>query len=147
MSSSRSSLSAGAPDKTSGRTKLLSALAAARPVPGGGTGLNDTTLAAVEAVRSGWDPKRVNSVLILSDGHNDDNGLSLHGLLTRLKREQDPDHPVPVIAIAFGPDSDIHAMKQISRATGGSAYVATDPDTVGDIFLDSVGQRLCRPFC
>ena len=114
---------------------------------GGGTGLYDTTLAAVEAVRSGWDPTRANSVLILSDGHNDDDGLSLRGLLTRLEREQRPESSGAGDAIAFGPDSDIHAMRQISRATGGSAYVATDPDTVGDIFLDSVGQRLCRPFC
>jgi hypothetical protein len=116
-------------------------------VRGGGTGLYDTTLAAVRAVRSGWDPNRVNSVLILSDGRNDDDGMSLGELLRRLTDEQDPARPVPVTAIAFGPGGDIRALRRISEVTGGSAYEATDPATIARIFLDSVGQRLCRPFC
>lgn len=134
-------------DKSSGRTRLLRAVAAAQPIQGGGTGLYDTALAAVRTVRAGWDPNRVNSVLLLSDGRNDDDGMSLGALLDRLTREQDPERPVPVTAIAFGPDSDVDALRRISRLTGGSTYVARDPSAIGEIFLDSVGQRLCRPFC
>ena len=117
-------------------------------IPDGGTGLYDTVLDGVRAVRAAWDPDRVNVLLILSDGMNDDaNGISLDALLATLATEQDPAKPVPVVAIAFGPDSDVAAMTEIGRATGGATYVAQDPRDVGEIFLDAVGQRLCRPTC
>lgn len=131
-----------------GAQKLAQAVAGIQAIPDGGTGLYDTTLDAVRAVRQNYDPTRVNSVLILSDGMNDDVGsISLETLLSTLNAEQDPNRPVPVISIAFGPDSDDDAMGQISKATGGAAYVSKDPLQIGEIFLDAVGQRLCRPSC
>ena len=132
----------------SGAQRLAAALNGIQAIPDGGTGLYDTTLAAVREMRANYDPTRVNSVLILSDGMNDDAGsISLDTLLSTLTAEQDPNHPIPVITIAFGPDSDLDAMTQISKATGGVAYEAKDPRQIGEIFLDAVGQRLCRPSC
>lgn len=131
-----------------GAQKLAQALAGIQAIPQGGTGLYDTTLDAVRTVRGNYDPTRVNSVLILSDGMNDDVGsISLPALLSTLTAENDPNRPVPVISIAFGPDSDVDALDQISKATGGVAYVSRDPLQIGEIFLDAVGQRLCRPSC
>ncbi len=136
------------PDGVTGQQKLAQALGGAQAIPDGGTGLYDTTLDAVRTLRAGWDPKRVNTVLILSDGMNDDaNSISLPDLLTTLKNEADPQKPVTVISIGFGPDSDVDALKQISAATGGSTYVSQDPNDIGEIFLDAVGQRMCRPNC
>jgi Ca-activated chloride channel family protein len=132
----------------SGQQRIAQALASVQVNPDGGTGLYDTTLAAVRAMRASWDPARVNAVLILSDGENDDAGsISLSDLVKTLSTEQDDAHPVPVITIAFGPDSDPDAMLQISKATGGASYMAHDPRDIGEIFLDAVGQRLCRPNC
>jgi hypothetical protein len=131
-----------------GAKKLAQSLAGILAIPDGGTGLYDTTLDAVRAVQQNYDPARVNSVLILSDGMNDDVGsISLETLLSTLNNEKDPNRPVPVISIAFGPDSDVDALDQISKATGGAAYVSQDPLQIGEIFLDAVGQRLCRPSC
>ena len=131
-----------------GAAKLAAALNGLRAIPNGGTGLYNTTLDAVRTVRSGYDPARVNAVLLLTDGINDDvNSISLDQLLSTLTAEQDPARPVPVIAIAFGPDSDVDALQQISRATGGATYLSQDPRQIGEIFLDAVGQRLCRPSC
>jgi hypothetical protein len=131
-----------------GAQKLAQALGGIQAIPDGGTGLYDTTLDAVRAVQQNYDPARVNSVLILSDGMNDDVGsISLDTLLSTLNKEKDPNRPVPVISIAFGPDSDVDALDQISKATGGAAYVSQDPLQIGEIFLDAVGQRLCRPSC
>jgi secreted protein with Ig-like and vWFA domain len=99
-------------------------------------------------VRAGYDPDRVNVVLLLTDGMNDDvNSITMDQLLSTLAAEQDPARPVPVISIAFGPDSDVAALQQISRATGGATYLSQDPRQIGEIFLDAVGQRLCRPSC
>lgn len=136
------------PDGVTGQQKLAKALDGAQAIPDGGTGLYDTTLAAVRALRTSWDPNRVNTVLILSDGMNDDaNSISLPDLLTTLKNDADPQKPVTVISIGFGPDSDVAALTQISNATGGATYVSLDPNNIGEIFLDAVGQRMCRPNC
>ena len=135
-------------DGGSGAQRLAAAVAGIQAVPDGGTGLYDTVLDAVRTMRAAWDPSKVNAVLILSDGMNDDQGsISLDDLLRMLSAEQDPQRPVPVISIAFGPDSDVQALAAISKATGGAAYQSRDPNQIGEIFLDAVGQRLCRPGC
>ncbi len=131
-----------------GAARLAAALSGLQAIPNGGTGLYDTTLDAVRAVRAGYDPDRVNAVLLLTDGMNDDNNsITLDQLLSTLSAEQDPAKPVPVISIAFGPDSDVNSLQQISKATGGATYLSQDPRQIGEIFLDAVGQRLCRPSC
>ena len=131
-----------------GAQRLAQAMAGLQAIPEGGTGLYDTVLDAVRTMRASYDPARVNVVLILTDGMNDDQGsISLDGLISTLTAEQDANRPVPVISIAFGPDSDVQALSQISKATGGAAYESKDPRQIGEIFLDAVGQRLCRPAC
>ena len=132
---------------SSGAQRLAQSLGGIQAIPDGGTGC--TTLFSRrtdDACLLG--PTKVNAVLLLTDGMNDDaNGISLDALLSTLAAEQDPAKPVPVISIAFGPDSDVQSLGQISRATGGAAYVSLDPRQIGEIFLDAVGQRLCRPSC
>ncbi len=131
-----------------GAQRLSQALAGLQAVPEGGTGLYDTVLDAVRSMRASYDPSRINAVLVLTDGMNDDQGsISLDALLSTLASEQDASRPVPVISIAFGPDSDVDALGQISRVTGGATYESKDPRQIGEIFLDAVGQRLCRPSC
>jgi Mg-chelatase subunit ChlD len=133
-------------DGSSGRRRLAAALAGARP--GGDTPLYDTALAAVRALRAGWRPGRVNLVVLLSDGKDEDpRGTDLPHLLATLRAEQDPARPTPVISIAYGPDSDAASLAAISRATGGASYTAKDPAQIRQVFLDAVGQRACRPRC
>jgi len=119
-------------------------------VPDGGTGLYDTTLAAVRTVRAGWDPARVNAVVLLTDGDDtDDDGIGLDELLATLRSEQESGQPVPVITVAYGDgDGDgAQSLAAISAATGGASYQVSDPGRIRDIFLDAVGQRACRPQC
>ena len=130
------------------RQDLARTLTRLRHVRGGGTALYDTALAAVRRVRQGWDPTRVNSVVLLTDGRNDDSrGITLPRLLELLRAEADSRRPVPVVTIAYGPSSDAAALAAISRATGGATYRAPDPRRVREVFLDAVGQRVCRPNC
>jgi len=130
------------------RTALALAVAGLQQIPDGGTGLYDTTLAAVRAVRANWDPDRVNSVVLLTDGRNDDpTGIDLTTLLRRLAAENDPQRPVPVVGLVYGPDADVAALREISGVTGGAAYVARDPRRIGEIMLDAFGRRPCEPSC
>ncbi|OMQ13947.1 VWA domain-containing protein, partial [Modestobacter sp. VKM Ac-2676] len=108
----------------------------------GGTGLYDTTLAAVRAARDAYDPGSVNSVVLITDGNDDDSdGLELDQLLTTLRSEADPDRPVKVIGIALGPDADLGALEQIGEATGGAAYQALDPEDLQATLFDAIRRR------
>lgn len=115
---------------------------------GGATGLYDTTLAAVQSVREQYDPEKVNSVLLLTDGRNEDeNGISGEQLLAELAALNDPARPVPVTLVGIGPDTDLDAMRRIAEATGGAAYSAARPEDLSVVLTDALSQRACRPNC
>jgi hypothetical protein len=108
----------------------------------GGTGLYDTTLAAVRTVQDEYDARAINSVILLTDGENDDPGsLTLGELVSTIERERDPARPIQVIAIGMGPDADANALKRIAGATGGESYVARDPGDIAEVFIDAMLRR------
>jgi Ca-activated chloride channel family protein len=114
----------------------------------GGTGLNDTLLAAFRTQRAGYDAGRVNSVVVLTDGRNEDpNGIRTEALLNTLRTEADPARPVPIIPIGMGPEVDFPTLQQIAAATGGKAYLASNPADIRSVFLDAIIERRCRPGC
>lgn len=116
----------------------------------GYTGLNDTVLAAVTHVREDYNSEKVNSVMLITDGRNeDDNGISLQKLLDKLTEmiQKDTDEPVPVVLVGIGPDTDVEAMRKIAQATGGTAYQANNPTELSNVMLEALSQRDCRPNC
>ncbi|HEY7606603.1 MAG TPA: substrate-binding and VWA domain-containing protein [Actinomycetes bacterium] len=106
----------------------------------GDTGLYDTTLAAFRSLQRSYAPQRINIVVLLTDGINDDpgGGISRAELLSRLKSEQDKDRPVRIITIAYGANADAASLKLISQATGGLAYVSRDPKDILRVFTDAI---------
>jgi hypothetical protein len=130
------------------RQAILAALGRVRPKPDGNTGLYDSVLASVRSLKKTYKTGYYNSVLVLTDGKNDDDhGISLNNLLTTLKREADPDRPVMVIFIGFGPDVDMAAMQKIAVQTNGEAYHALKPQDVQRILLETIARRICAPQC
>src|SRR4051794_25379381 len=108
----------------------------------GGSGLYDTTLAAVRAARDAYDAAAVNSVLVVTDGSDDDDAsIGLQPLLDTLRAEADPERPVKVIGVALGPDADVDVLRQIADATGGAAYSAEDPRDLQTVLFDALRQR------
>jgi hypothetical protein len=109
----------------------------------GGTGLYDTTLAAVRAAREDYDPTAVNSVLVVTDGTNedDDAGIQLEKLLATLKSEANPERPIKVIGVALGPDADVQALERIAAEYDGAAYSAVDPADLQTVLFDALRQR------
>jgi Ca-activated chloride channel family protein len=108
----------------------------------GGTGLYDTTLAAVRAARTDYDPRSVSSVVIITDGRDEDGGsIGLDRLTETLRAEADASRPVKVIGIALGPDADLDALRRIGEATGGAAYSAVDPHDLQTVLFDALRQR------
>ncbi|PSL02075.1 von Willebrand factor type A domain-containing protein [Haloactinopolyspora alba] len=136
-------------DGTTRYDTLVGALESLPDRAEGGTGLYDTVLAAFQEVRSSYQPGKVNSVVLLTDGRNEDDpdGIDLATLLTTLTAQFDPAEPVPVITIGMGPEADMDALRQISEATGTTAYQARDPREIQQVFAQAMIERQCRPNC
>ncbi len=124
------------------RDALGSALARLPRLTNGGTGLYDTTLAAIRTLQDSYDPGAENAVILLTDGKNDDpHSLSLRQLLDAIRRERDPARPVSVIAVGMGPDADANALSAIAGATGGRSYIARNPSDITHVFVDAMLSR------
>ncbi len=118
------------------RQKITANLVIQKPIKGGGTGLYDTAIAAVQAVRSSYDSSAVNAVLLFTDGKNDDPGsLSLAKAVQTLEGLRDPARPVRIIALGMGPDADANELRQLAQATGGQSYVALNPSDLRTVFI------------
>ncbi|MEU4031900.1 substrate-binding and VWA domain-containing protein [Streptomyces anulatus] len=131
----------GDPAKGGGthREKLTAAFAGLQPVPGGATGLYDTTLASYKEARSTFVKGKFNALVILTDGSNqDERSISRSGLIAELKALRDPERPVPVIAIAVGPDADRDEVAEIARVTGGDGYEVSDPAEIQAVILQAI---------
>ena len=129
------------------RQALIGAANSLPSIVKGNTGLYDSLLAAVRDVRHNYDPSKVNTVIFMTDGQNDNaSSLTLDKLISTLKAENSP-LPIPVFTIAIGPDADAAGLHKISQATGGKGYVVKDPTTIRSVFLDAVVQRQCGPNC
>jgi Ca-activated chloride channel family protein len=106
----------------------------------GGTGLYDTTRAAVTEIRATFDQAKINAVLLLSDGMCDDydDGCDLPPLLQFLSSsERDV---VRVFPVAYGADADVEALGAIAEATSARLYTATDPLTIERVFQQVVSN-------
>lgn len=109
----------------------------------GGTGLYDTTYAAFRAIQKRWEPNDTNAILLITDGRNEeDTGLTLAQLVSKLAKEGRIDRPVPVISIAVGPDADAGALRQISKVTGGRTFVVRDPNAAVQTLILAFAGRL-----
>ncbi|TDC27921.1 VWA domain-containing protein [Micromonospora sp. 15K316] len=127
------------------RGRLESALSTIRPSDGD-TGLYDTILAAYKTVQGDWQPGRVNSVVLFTDGKNEDeSGISQAKLLADLKRLADPERPVQVILIGIGDGVSKAELDSITKVTGGGSFVAKNPTEIGGIFLKAIALRPPAP--
>ncbi|MDI1462081.1 substrate-binding domain-containing protein [Catellatospora sp. KI3] len=128
------------------RNQMLATLGSITPKPDGDTGLYDTLLAAYETVQRDWDPGRVNSVVMMTDGDNDDdNGVSLEQLLATLKEKADKNRPIQVVILAIGDKINPAPLQEITKLTGGGVFQAKDPAKIGEIFLKAISLRSANP--
>jgi Ca-activated chloride channel family protein len=131
----------GQVDGTTRRAALGRAVARLRPEVGGGTGLYDTTLAAFRSASDSYAYGRLNAVLVITDGQNEDPGsISLTGLLDSLRREYDGVRPVRIITIAYGADADVSVLQRIADVTGGATYRTVDAGDVGPLFAKALAE-------
>ncbi len=105
-----------------------------------GTGLYDATTESVKAVEKVASADRINAVVLLTDGRNeDDTNDDLDGLVRWLGRRGEA-RPVRVFAIAYGEDADQGALRKIVDATQGNLYVSADPKDIKKVFRNVVSN-------
>ncbi|MGW4497102.1 substrate-binding and VWA domain-containing protein [Micromonospora sp. NPDC004336] len=128
------------------RERLAEELAAVRVKPQGGTGLYDTTLAAYQNGRRHWTPGRINLVLIMTDGRNEDgDSIGRSRLLAELAELQDPRRPLPIVFIGLGKDVDPDELKMITKVTGGQVFRTEQPSGIRQIFFSALADLSCLP--
>lgn len=124
------------------REEISRELDGLRNLTDGGTGLYDTTLAGYQYAQAHYDPKAVNSVLLFSDGANDNPGsISLDDLLEKLANLANPDKPVNIITIGISKDADNDALRKIADATGGFSIIAERPEDMATLFRQAMQAR------
>lgn len=128
---------------SSARSRLQAAVAQIVPKRTGNTGLYDTALAAYKNVLNGWQPGVVNSVILFTDGQNDNpGGISRDQLVSSLKKLRDPKRPIRMVIIGIGNEVDRNELQAIADASdAGGVFIAPDPAKIGDIFLEAIATR------
>lgn len=108
--------------------------------PQGGTALYATTRAAVAQVKAGFDPTRINAVVLLTDGVNeyppDDD---LDGLVDTLDTE-DRTNQVRVFTIAYGEDASLDVLTRIAKASTGASYDAGDARSIDKVMVNVISN-------
>lgn len=110
----------------------------------GDTGLHDSLWAAYQQMQEDYSPEAISSVLLLTDGINDDStgGLSADEVVERLTEARESgERPVTVVLIGMGPDVDEEALDRLATAAGGEALVLRDPRELPQVFVDIVARR------
>ncbi len=101
-----------------------------------GTPLYATAKDSFSAMKQGYDPSRINAVVLLTDGRNEDNFNDLNATLASLRAgsEGQSSQPIRLFTIAYGEDADKSVLKRLAEATNATAYDASDPLSVSKVF-------------
>ncbi|HSH61142.1 MAG TPA: substrate-binding and VWA domain-containing protein [Acidimicrobiales bacterium] len=94
-------------------------------------------------LKDSYDPARINAVLLLTDGQNEDpRNNDLEGTLRDLRTgtEGVSTTPVRLFTIAYGSGADLGVLRRLAEATNAAAYDASDPSTIGNVFTAVVSN-------
>jgi Ca-activated chloride channel family protein len=104
--------------------------------PHAATGLYDTVLASYRYAKQNYLDGGFNTVVLLTDGQNEDaGGISLATLMAQLTRLRDPHLPVHLIILAVGDQTDPATLTKISKAADGATFVSKDLSNIVQLFL------------
>jgi len=100
---------------------------------GGDTSLLDAINLAYERLQQKQDRERINAIVVMTDGKENDSQISLRELTNRLRQGNASGLPVVVFCVAYGDDADLATLEKISAATGGQTRRGT-PETIRELY-------------
>ena len=112
-----------------------------RQYPLNGTPLYDVAGKAYQAMLDSYDPSKINAVVFLTDGVNDDGIVGddeeqFTDLIASLRSgsEGAQSRPVRMFTISYGDGADTVTLRAISQATSAAHYDASNPATINQVF-------------
>ena len=112
-------------------------------IPTQGTPLYTVARDSYREMKASYDPARINAVLLLTDGRNEDpRNNDLEGTLRELRAGSEglSTTPVRLFTIAYGSGADVGVLKRMAEATNAAAYDASDPATIRKVFTAVVSN-------
>ncbi|MPZ72984.1 MAG: VWA domain-containing protein [Nitriliruptorales bacterium] len=106
-------------------------------IPTAGTPLYTVAEDSYTLLQEDFDAERINAVVLLTDGRNEDpRNSDIDRLLEILRssNEGQATRPVRIFPIAYGGDADLDVLRRIAETTNASAYDASDPTTISKVF-------------
>jgi Ca-activated chloride channel homolog len=102
--------------------------------PDGQTAVYDAAQAGVREVQNLKDPSRINAVVVLTDGEDNQSKTSVNDLVSALQRQATSEGmAIRVYTIAYGSAANQDALTQIASASGGKEY-AGDPKQIESVY-------------
>ena len=123
------------------REQLASKIESLTPIAG--TPLYTVAKASYNDMKASFDPARINAVVLLTDGQNDDpHNSDLNALLSALRADSEGQSitPVRLFTIGYGQDADLTTLKSMAEATNAAAYDARNPGTIETVFTNVISN-------
>ena len=86
---------------------------------GGDTALLDAVNLAYERLQQAGDKERINAIVVMTDGRENNSSIRLKDLTSKMRRENQSGVSVVVFCVAYGDDAEIDTLEQLSSVTGG----------------------------
>ncbi len=97
----------------------------------GDTALLDGVYEAYRRLQALGDSERINAIVVMTDGQENNSNTSLRSLVAELERGYPTQ--VVVFSIAYGDDADMDTLRWIAEPTGGQVRMG-DPETILDLY-------------
>ncbi|KZF07031.1 hypothetical protein A2J03_23440 [Rhodococcus sp. EPR-157] len=105
-------------DSSTRREQLIAAAGAVRPATA--TSTYEAVIASFLDAQETYSPGKPNSVLLVTDGPNDDTTITSSRFLSTLSEMVDPTRPITIDVVSIGTNSDGSTLQSMSDITGGS---------------------------
>lgn len=120
------------------RTEVDQALGAAQPNNVAKDNTYPSLIAAYKAAVAGFVPGQANSILLVTDGPDDDSPVTGQDLLARIAAAGDPAKPVRIDFVVAGPGSSSDTLQTLAQRTGGTLTAL--PSSAGPQLPEAVAK-------
>jgi Ca-activated chloride channel family protein len=100
---------------------------------GGDTALLDGVNLAYERLQTLGDAQRINAIVVMTDGQENNSRISLDALTRRIANENERGVPIVIFSIGYGNDADEDVLRALAEASGGQYYTG-DLETIRRLY-------------
>ena len=99
----------------------------------GDTALLDAVDLAYTRLQTAGDPERINAIVVMTDGRENNSSVSLNTLINRIRQGNQDQTPIVIFCIGYGSDADEGTLRALAESSGGQ-YFRGDMDTIRRLY-------------